>query len=159
MNSEAQEIFNQIVVKTPEELNPVEVDFLRARRSYLNEEQKVKFAVLLGESVNEQLSKHEKKTRATTQYQKPVEVATPPVPQAPAVSETPVAPIPPVVEPQIHQAQNDVPASLEARVQQDAVQPSVPVVPQPATVVEAEPVQPETDDVEDSSEEETTPSI
>ena len=39
MNPEAQEVLDNILKKTPEELNDEEVRFLRARSSYLNKAQ------------------------------------------------------------------------------------------------------------------------
>lgn len=53
MNPEAQTELDRIVALQPAELSEAEAGFLRARRSYLNEEQRTVFAEVLaaGESV------------------------------------------------------------------------------------------------------------
>ncbi len=48
MNTEAQEVLNDILQKNPEQLSVVEIAFLRARSGYLNNEQKRIFAAVLG---------------------------------------------------------------------------------------------------------------
>lgn len=52
MDPKSKEIFDELVVKEPHELNEEQVAFLRARRSYLNADQKVKFASLLKDADN-----------------------------------------------------------------------------------------------------------
>jgi hypothetical protein len=69
MDVESQAKFDEIVKKDPAALAPGEIDFLRARRSYLNEEQRATFASVLGvqdESATGSDSDSDKDSEATT---------------------------------------------------------------------------------------------
>jgi hypothetical protein len=48
MDKKSQELFDSIVAKAPHELIPTEIEFLKARTSYLTEAQAEKFSEALG---------------------------------------------------------------------------------------------------------------
>jgi len=51
MNKEAQQILDEITSKSVQDLTEGDIAFLKARQSYLSNDQKEKFAEVLGEEI------------------------------------------------------------------------------------------------------------
>lgn len=68
MDQESEKKFNEIIANGPDSITEPEAEFLRARRSYLSEEQRVIFkdALSLKEEASEESepSKNEKKAKS-----------------------------------------------------------------------------------------------
>lgn len=63
MDEQSQKVFDEIVAKEPNALTEADIGFLKARRSYLSEEQRSKFKEVLAETPEASEEKPAKKDK------------------------------------------------------------------------------------------------